>query len=265
MDFAIFDAARVGFEGPVIVIRAEQEEAFREHLNEQFAGSIEPLFVHQDAPRGTGHAVLCAAERLNRPIATCNADDFYGLGSFEALFRCLRDGSDGCAIVYRLADTLSRFGGVSRAVCRADADGFLTGVTEVLEIRRGEKGIRGRTASGSPVELTGGEPISMSLWGLRPGFVQELRRAYERFKSSAGEFRLSDAADLLVRERGVRIRMIHVREAGFGVTFAEDVEPTRARLETMIARGDYPARFGPISMRPAAPARASGTAEPEGT
>ena len=276
LDFAIFDAVRAGFERPIIVIRPELEDRWRRHLAEQFGASLRATFVHQPAPRGTGHALLCAAEHLDRPFAAANADDFYGRTSYERLFLRLQERTaDNYAAVYKVADTLSRHGGVSRAVCRADRAGYLTEITEVLDIRESEGQIRGRTVSGNRLTLTGDEHVSMSLWGLRPDFVAALDRAWDRFRRKVGEagaeerrdgaelraesrhdgggprpeFRLSDATDEIVRLGEARVRVIPVRETGFGVTFSADVPDTRARIEALIERGDYPAGFGAASLR----------------
>jgi hypothetical protein len=266
LDFAIFDAARAGFRGPVIVVRPEREEMFRRHLREHFGPSLEPAFVHQTTPMGTGHALLSAAEHLGRPFAVANADDFYGRDSYQILFRELSvPTADNYAIVYRLGDTLSPYGGVSRAVCLVDENGFLTDITEVLDVREVSGRIAGRTASGAEVVLSGDESISMSLWGLRPEFVSALQAAYGRFRSegtgggelrpsdatgefrlsdATGEFRLSDATNEIVRRNEARVKVIRVPEKGFGVTFAQDVEPTKARIEELVERGDYPTHFG---------------------
>ena len=159
--------------------------------------------------------------------------------------------------VYRLADTLSQYGGVSRAVCRTGENDGLEGITEVLDVRDVDGEIRGRTAAGEARVLTGDEAVSMNLWGLRPQLFPALHAAYERFQTAhplpsgfgeaAGphaEFRLSDAMDELVRGAESRFRVIRVKEEGFGVTYAEDVVHTRARIEAMIERGDYPANLG---------------------
>lgn len=266
LDFAIFDAARSGFGRPIIVIRPELEDAWRRHLREQFGASLAFTLVHQGAPLGTGHALLCAAEHLDRPFAVANADDFYGRGAYAHLARHLSGPTaDNCVTVYRLGDTLSPHGGVSRAVCRSDAAGSLTEITEVLDIRDVGGQIRGRTPGGTALTLTGDEHISMSLFGLLPGFVVALGGEYDRFREAVSapqtvpasqtvaapeaEFRLSDATGEMVRRREVRVRLMLVREPGFGVTYAGDVADTRARIEALIERGEYPTRFNDVSVR----------------
>ena len=88
-------------------------------------------------PWGTAHAVLAARDAVEGPFAVCNADDFYGRDALTRAAEFLAGGHAGDSpgtfanIAYRLRDTLSAAGGVNRAVCRADGDGWLETVEEV--------------------------------------------------------------------------------------------------------------------------------------
>src|SRR5438105_2782265 len=89
----------------------------------------------------TGHAVLAAAPAVGGPFAVVNADDFYGRDGFTRAAEFLAVGHAGespatfANVAYPLRDTLSAAGGVNRAVCRADGDGWLESMGELVDIR----------------------------------------------------------------------------------------------------------------------------------
>ena len=157
LDYAVFDAIRAGFARVVFVVRKEFEGAFRSAVTAKYAGRIEVELVYQslddlppgfdvpagrEKPWGTGHAVWCARSALSGPFAVINADDFYGASSYAGLADIPRQGAAGCefAIVgFRLANTLSENGTVSRGVCACRAAGS-SSITEQKAIARSDVG-----------------------------------------------------------------------------------------------------------------------------
>ena len=94
--------------------------------------------AHRQKPWGTGHAILIAESVINEPFVALNADDFYGKGAFQALNDYLSTLTDmsktGYAMVgYKLHNTLSDFGSVSRGICQAEGD-YLKSVVELTKI-----------------------------------------------------------------------------------------------------------------------------------
>ena len=153
MDYSVFDALRAGFGKIVFVIRKDFEADFREKVLSKYADKVpcEVCFQAIDKvpegctfnperakPWGTNHAVLMAKDIIHEPFAVINADDFYGKESFQVLADYLRsiEGTEGkyCMVGYRVANTLSENGAVSRGVCTTDADGLLTDVVERTKI-----------------------------------------------------------------------------------------------------------------------------------
>jgi hypothetical protein len=69
-------------------------------------------------------------ELIHEPFAVINADDFYGRESFQVLADYLTsiEGAEGkyCMVGYRVCNTLSENGAVSRGVCTTDENGCLT-------------------------------------------------------------------------------------------------------------------------------------------
>ncbi len=265
MDYAIFDAARAGFARVVLVIRRELELDFLEHVGHRFGRSVDVSLVFQTLedlpagfsvpaervrPWGTAHAVLSAASEIRGPFVAMNADDFYGADAFERLGTYLRssagrEGAEFATAGYALKDTLSPFGGVSRAICEVDEDGFLRRVTEVKNIRGEDGDIAGVTLRGERFPLTGDETISMNLWAATPAAFPLLRRQFERFLAEHGgdpeaEFLLSTAVNELIGEGAIRVRVIRTPGAWLGVTHPQDRTYVAERLRQLVREGRYP-------------------------
>lgn len=265
LDYAIYDALRAGFSQLVVVTRRELERAFREQLGRTFSGSLSVRFASQELaalpegfavptarrkPWGTGHAVLCAAGEVEGPFVAMNADDFYGADAYASLAGHLRGRSgsgrlDFAAAAYRLRDTLSPFGGVSRGVCEVDEHGYLRRVTEVRQIKREAGVIAGVTVAGERVELTGDETISMNIWAATPAAFPLLQERFVRFLGRYGadpeaEFLLSTAVNDLIEAGELRVRVIPASGPWLGVTYREDRAYVERRIRELVSAGIYP-------------------------
>jgi hypothetical protein len=173
IDYSLYDARRAGFEQAVCVVAPGTEHYFTETIGARVRGKIELRFVAQPKeelppgytwpdkrvrPWGTGHAVLSAAPAVNGPFAVVNADDFYGADAFVRAYRFLSESAAGkshAMVGYRLDDTLTDHGTVSRGVCETDGDRLLS-VTERLKITKCKGGgmYREENASGAEPNKT---------------------------------------------------------------------------------------------------------------
>ena len=80
-------------------------------------------------------------EAIKEPFAVINCDDFYGRDSFQVMGKYLSSLAEGSAnkyamVGFRVGNTLSESGSVSRGVCSTDEKGFLTTVVERTKIER---------------------------------------------------------------------------------------------------------------------------------
>ena len=261
LDYSIYDARRAGFAKVVVVTRPELAAAFAridatvaiQRLEDLPAGMRLP--PARTKPWGTGHAVLAAASAVGDPFAVVNADDFYGRDAFARAAEFLDTGHGGEApesfaiIAYPLRDTLSAAGGVNRAVCRADGDGWLETVEEVVDIRRLEDGTyEGTDAHGRPVRLSRDALVSMNLWAFSPAAFTVLRRGFAEFLRQAGgrgqgEFLISHAIRDAVRRGEARVRLLSTRARWLGVTYPDDRPRVAAALRQLVAAGEYPERL----------------------
>ena len=263
MDYSVFDALRAGFGKIVFVIREDFEEAFRTAVLSKYADKIacEVCFQSIDRvpegctynnarvkPWGTNHAVLMGKGLINEPFAVINADDFYGRESFVVLADFLMSvaGKEGqyCMVGYRVANTLSENGSVSRGVCSTDGDGFLTGVVERTQIE---------SVGGQVVYKEGGvetvidplTPVSMNMWGFTPEYFNYTEQAFREFLREYGqepkkEFYIPTLVNDLIQAGKVTCKVLDTPSRWFGVTYAEDREQVVMKINDLIQKGVYP-------------------------
>ncbi|HYP16580.1 MAG TPA: nucleotidyltransferase [Opitutus sp.] len=262
LDYAVFDALRAGFGRVVFVIRREFEALFRERVGAKYAGRTRVDYVFQsldslpsgfaaptgrEKPWGTGHAVWCAREAVRENFAVINADDFYGRDSFVQLAAFLQQpsaagaaGSTEFAMVgFRLANTLSEHGAVSRGICASGAGHRLRSIVERTGIHASEVG-RGR-------ELSGDEIVSMNCWGFRPALFPALDRQFGEFLQRApdakAEFYLPAAVSTMIARGEAAVRVLPTASARFGVTYREDNPRVVSAIEDLVRGGAYPAKL----------------------
>lgn len=259
LDYAVFDALRAGFTRVVFVIRRDFEEVFRERIGSRYAGRAEVDYVFQslealppgfatppgrEKPWGTGHAVWCAGPALRGNFAVINADDFYGADSFAQLARFLgaARGLEFAMVGFRLANTLSEHGTVSRGVTASGPDGALRSIVEHTGIAPEEVGAGRR--------FTGEEIVSMNCWGFTPDLLAGLDAEFRAFLAARAaepkaEFYLPAAVSALISRGAARARVLPTSATWFGVTYREDKPRVQAAVAALVRAGAYPERLWP--------------------
>ncbi|MDR2589285.1 MAG: nucleotidyltransferase, partial [Spirochaetales bacterium] len=255
VDYSVFDALRSGFGKIVFIIRREIEEDFRAFARGRFTG-CDIRYVYQEVdglppgfsapagrvkPWGTAHAVLAARPEADCPFALINADDFYGRDAFRLMGEWLSgadySAADFAMIGYRLSNTLSENGSVSRGICWAEG-GFLLSVEEHTKIEKTgrEEGpaIVSRRESGN-IPLTGSEIVSMNMFGFTPRLFPLLEGEFRAFLETRGdsltaEWYIPFAVNALIDRGEARMRVLPSSAAWFGVTYREDKPAVQAGI-----------------------------------
>lgn len=268
LDYSLFDALRAGFGRAVFVIRREIEAPFRERVGAKWEARIPCTYVHQELtdvpagfsvpanrekPWGTAHAVLAGRQEISGPFAAINADDFYGADSFRTVAGHLTGAAgpaDHCMVAFRLGQTLSEHGSVSRGVCLCGTDRLLTGIRECTKItRRADGSLWDEPEGQEPAALTGEEPVSMNCWGFMPSVFGELDRAFGEFLRGEGgrtpkaEFVIPGVVDDMIRAGRGTVKVLETASRWFGVTYREDKEAVQASIRALVAAGDYPEKL----------------------
>lgn len=264
LEFSVFDALRAGFGKVVFVIRKDIETEFRTRIGRKIERQIAVEYAFQEMdtaldwlpevpprkkPWGTAHAILSARACIGEPFAAINADDFYGAQAFEALGRFLQQEcspSDYGMVAYRLANTLSENGSVSRGQCTVDADGYLVDVTERTKIDRFPEGICYVDDEGARHPLPDDMLASMNFWGFHHTIFEALETQFRAFvmanmEKPKAEFYIPTAVNTLLNAGAIRVRVMSSENPWYGVTYPEDKNTVEKALKEMVGNGEYPA------------------------
>lgn len=264
LDYSVTDAIRAGFGKVVFVIRHSFAEDFKKVFNkEHFGNQIDVEYVFQELdclpegfsvpegrekPWGTNHAILMAKDVIHEPFAIINADDFYGGDAFKVMGDHLRtlDGVSGkyCMVGYRLENTLSENGSVSRGVCEIDQNGLLVGMTERTAIMRTANGIEYKDADESMHPLAADATVSMNLFGFTPDYFAKSEALFVDFLKERGtemksEYYIPMAVNTFLANGSATMTVLHTTAQWFGVTYKEDRPSVVARLKALHDQGIY--------------------------
>ena len=264
MDYSVFDAMRAGFGKVVFVIRKDFEEDFRRVVLSKYADHVpcEVCFQGIDClpegftrnpertkPWGTNHAVLMAKDLIHEPFMVINADDFYGKESFEIMAKFLLDvnGQEGkyCMAGYRVGNTLSEHGTVSRGVCATDKLGYLTDVVERTAIESKDNHIVFPDENGNEVEIPFDTPVSMNMWGFTPEYFKYTEEAFKEFLQVSGqelktEFYIPTLVNDLIKAGKATCQVLDTPAKWFGVTYADDRQMVVDKIQALVDAGVYP-------------------------
>lgn len=264
IDYSIYDAIRAGFGKVVFVIRHSFEKDFREVFGkERFGGQIEVEFVFQELenlpagftvpagrekPWGTNHAIMMAEGVINEPFAAINADDFYGRSSYETMAAYLNSVAGQhdkyCMVGYRLENTLSDFGSVSRGACTVDSEGNLKSMVERTSIeRKGDKVYF--TENGVDTELSPVTPVSMNMFGFTPDYFAHSNEYFSEFLREKGkelksEFYIPTMVNYLINNGISKMKVLDCDAKWFGVTYKQDRPMVVERIAKLVEDGVYP-------------------------
>ena len=264
----IDDAIRAGFTKVVFIVKPEILGLVRTLCGDSLRGKttrggkpLEVCYAFQDfeslpafytlpagrtKPFGTTHAVLCARDYVNEPFCVINADDYYGVDAYRAMYeelqRLPRQGR-ATMVGYLLKNTASLHGTVSRGVCAVE-DGKLRSVREALKIQLYPDGTLRDLAEGT--DLSPETVVSMNFWGFAPSIFPALREYFENFlRTEAGEnIKAECLLPVMVGDQlqkgALEVSVLHSADKWFGMTYHEDREIVAEELRKLHARGDYP-------------------------
>lgn len=261
IDYSIHDALEAGFSKVVFIIRKDIEAEFKEVIGSRIEKICPVEYVFQDKndlpegficpadrtkPWGTGQAVLACRGVVNVPFAVINADDYYGKEAFVKMYQFLKehagDKNQYCMAGFKLANTLSENGTVTRGVCEMDADSNLVKIVETHEIKREADGTY---VSEEGAELSDETLVSMNMWGVTPEYIDTLQTMFVKFlekmdpSNLKAEYLLPTIMGDLLKEDKVSIKVLSSSDKWFGVTYIEDKDSVVEAFKQLVADGVY--------------------------
>ncbi len=266
MEYAVYDALRAGFNRIVLIIKPEiygdVKALFGDRIEKSSGIKIDyafqtmdrftesrPEFSARTKPFGTVHAVICAKDCIKTPFAVMNADDYYGVEAFRVMAAKLdelRGAQDAAMVAYRLKNTVSPFGTVTRGVCSVE-NGLLRGVKETYKIKLFPDGtIRDTSESENGPILAPDTFVSMNLWGCHQDILPVMEKYFAGFLAALpsdelkAECLLPTMMGELTDSGRISISVLGTNDRWFGLTYKEDKPGAVAALTALHQSGVYP-------------------------
>lgn len=262
IDYSIHDALEVGFDKVVFVIRRDIEKDFREVIGNKTEKLCEVEYVFQDKtdlpytpvcaadrrkPWGTTHALYSCRNVVKEPFLIINADDYYGKSAYKKAHDFLisqRAENDYGMVAFRLGNTLSDNGGVTRGVCCADKDGWLSEIKETYGIEKKD----GHAVADGKI-IPDDTLVSMNMWCFTPEIFSEVETQLTEFLQGLPAEDLKSEHVLPTMVGGMldgvrgRVKVLESEDTWVGVTYAEDKPFVQNYFKELIARGVYPEKL----------------------
>lgn len=272
MDYSIYDAIEAGFGKIVWVIRKDFEEQFRTQILAKYEGKIqcELCFQAIDAlpegftcpegrqkPWGTNHAVLMGKDVIKEPFCVINCDDFYNRDAFKVIGKFLAELPENAKgqyamVGFRVGNTLSENGTVSRGICSKDDNGNLTTCVERTKIGRLENGEVAFRADnkedGEWITIDENTPVSMNMWGFTPDYFEHSEKYFveflkENISNLKCEYFIPLMVNKLINEGIATVKVLDTTSKWFGVTYAADRQSVVDKIQALVDAGEYPAKL----------------------
>jgi len=265
IDYSIFDAIRAGFGKVVFVVNPKIIDDFKAIYEPRLKGKIETRYVLQEIenipegisfnperikPWGTAHAVLVAKDEIDEPFAVINADDFYGKEAYTTIAGFLKAHENTnyayAMVGYKLENTLSDFGSVSRGVCEIK-NSLLTDVVERTSIVRKNGGIVYED-DGKEVSIPNDAIVSMNFWGFTPDFFAQTEKDFKAFivenaSQLKAEFYIPYVVNKLIKNNKATVEVLTSDARWFGITYQDDKPVTIEKVKELTEQGVYPERL----------------------
>ena len=267
IDFSIFDAIRAGFKKVIFIIKKENLDDFKTCIGDIVKDHIEVEYCFQELtnipegfsvpegrvkPWGTAHAVLSAIDSVDGPFAVINADDFYGKEAFSKIHDYLTSTEDDekyryAMVGYKLINTLTENGSVSRGVCSTDEEGYLTDIEEKTKIIKTNTGAAFTDNDSDYIDIAPDTIVSMNMWGFSKSFLSELKSAFKSFMENdvdlnplKAECYLPFVVDDLIKADKATVKVLTSSDKWFGVTYKEDKPFVVESIQALKNKGVYP-------------------------
>ncbi|PLX15030.1 MAG: nucleotidyltransferase [Marinilabiliales bacterium] len=267
IDYSVYDAMEAGFNKIVFIIRKDIEKDMKELLFDKYSQKIKIEYVFQELdkipdgielpadrvkPWGTGHAVLMAKDVINEPFVVINADDFYGKSAFKVVADYMKAQQNdlkgkNCMAGYRLKNTLSEHGTVSRGVCKVNDQNELVEIIERTKIGWKDAKIIADDY-GNNLELNGDLFVSMNFWAFTPDVFPEVESDFKKFikdnyDNIKSEYYIPSIVSYQMKSKLATVKVLEATDQWFGVTYQEDKPLVIEKIQHLTEEGKYPEKL----------------------
>ena len=262
IDYSVYDAKLAGFTKIVFIIKEENYDIFKKTIGKRVEPYIETEYVFQDdsnlkekykdlqtrvKPLGTGHAILCAKDKVKTPFAIINADDFYGRDAYVVASKYLDkiDDKHYAVVGYKIGKTLSLNGAVKRGICKEEngkLKDFIASSVEKIDDKIIAKPLDGDTE----FIVEDDSLVSTNLLLFTPKIFDYLEEKLTKFLEinkndlSKCEFLIPDVVKDAIKEDRIEVDLLSTNAIWHGVTYKEDKEEVVKAIDELIKEKVYP-------------------------
>lgn len=260
-EYGIYDAIRCGFERIIFVIRKEHLDIFKNDICKKYMDKVEIHFVFQELENipndvkipdgrtkmwGTTQALIAAKPYIDGPFIMINADDFYGLNSFEKTKEFF-DNNDKdfeyITINYPFKVTSSKNGTVKRGVC-ISKNGIVQNIME-SEIEVTDNLNIARPIDGNKeFQIADDQPVTVNFFGLKPSVFKLLEEDFDKFLhgniDTKCECLMPDTIKNSIKSGKIKMYEGVSSSKWIGMTYKEDLPLVKDEINKLISEGVYP-------------------------
>lgn len=266
IDYSIYDAMKAGVEKVIFVIKEEHLDLFHETIGKRLESKIKIEYVFQKMddlpiklpkklertkPWGTGQALLASRQAVDANFIIINADDFYGRDAFLKIGEFLKENTSKqtekkhyALVGYRLKNTLSKNGTVSRGECEVES-GYLKKVTEHTKIgyNKNKELVYYEEEQEYPIDEN--VLVSMNLYGFTPEVFTDANKYFKEFLNDEAnheskEFYLPTVVQKSIDNNDADVTMLSTTSKFSGMTYKEDLEGLKEHIKELVSSGIYP-------------------------
>lgn len=267
IDYSIYDAKKAGFDKVIFIIRPDIEKDFKEIIGDRISKIIDVDYAYQTLdlpeiykvpkerkkPWGTVHAVLAAKDLVDEPFLIINADDYYGKNVFKDFYEFLNKPAnkeaDKLQIAmagYKLKNTLSDNGSVTRGVSVGNAENKLVKIIETHEIALNDDGEISSMENLSSDLLNLETIVSMNMWATFPEFIDLCEKYFNQYLEKnkenleTAEYVLPEMIAKMLEEEKADVTILPTNDKWIGITYKEDLTKAQEEFKKMLDNKDYP-------------------------
>lgn len=258
MDYSIYDAYQAGFREVILIVREDFQATLDTHFKNKLPKDLRLRYVYQKVedipesysfkertkPWGTGQAILICKELIQGPFTVINADDYYGASAFSVMQEYRKDHNENCMVGYVLKNTLSDHGTVNRGICEV-VDGKLKQLHETYQISASDGIAVGKDLEDHLVQIDLNSYCSMNFFGFTEDLFEKLEKGFNEFlkqmkNPEKDEFLIPTFVNELLMQGRITLQVLPTNEEWFGMTYQEDKEEVKRKIEQFILEGKYP-------------------------
>ena len=151
---------------------------------------------------------------------------------------------------FRVGNTLSENGTVSRGICTTNAEKHLVDVVERTKIERRNGKVQYIGDEGEWVVTDDNTPVSMNVWGFTPDYFEYSEAYFKEFLSDKknienkkSEYFIPLMVNKLINDGTASVEVLDTTSSWFGVTYPEDRESVVTKIQSLVDESVYPSKL----------------------